>query len=118
MYLCSPLHGHATSGSLGPSGAPTECRPFTKSPSGPSASRTFVPTRAMMCMFATTYGESLISTPIFDIGDPIGPMEYGMTYIVRPCIVPAKRWESLCLIFTGSSQLFVGPASSLVAEHM
>ena len=33
----------------------------------------------MMCMFATTYGESVSSTPIFAIGEPIGPMLYGIT---------------------------------------
>ena len=118
MYLCWELQGHGASCSLGASGAPTECRPFTNSPSVPSMSSIFEPTRAMMCILATTYGESLISTPIFDIGDPIGPMEYGMTYIVRPRIAPAKRWVSFCLIFTGSSQWLVGPASSFVAEQM
>ena len=32
----------------------------------------------------------MISTPILAIGDPIGPMLYGITYIVRPFIEPAK----------------------------
>src|SRR5499427_5307305 len=118
MYLCSELHGHAASCSLGPSGAPTECRPFTKSPSVPRAWRTFVPTRAMMCIFATTYGESVISTPILEIGDPSGPMQYGTTYIVRPRIDAVKRSVSSRFILTGSSQLFVGPASSSVREQM
>ena len=42
------------------------------------------PTRVMMCMLQTTYGLSVISTPIFAIGEPIGPIENGMTYMVRP----------------------------------
>ncbi len=54
MYLVVALHGHGTSDALGSSGAPTEWSPFTNSPSVPSTSMTFVPTRVMMCMFATT----------------------------------------------------------------
>src|SRR5215831_19805059 len=118
MYLCSVLHGHDASCSFGPSGAPTECRPFTKSPSVPRASRTLRPTRAMMCMFTTTYGESVISTPILEIGEPNGPMQYGMTYIVRPRIEALKRSMRSRFMRTGSSQLFVGPASSSVSEQM
>ncbi len=79
MYLFVALHGHGTSDALASSGAPTECSPFTNSPSVPSTSRTFVPTRVMMCMLATTYGESVSSTPILAIGEPTGPMLYGMT---------------------------------------
>ena len=30
--------------------------------------------RVMIRMFTTTYGESVISTPTFDDGDPTGPM--------------------------------------------
>src|SRR5436189_3556226 len=118
MYLCSALHGHAESCSLGPMGAPTECNPFTKSPSVPRTSRTFVPTRAMMCILATTYGESDISTPIFEIGEPSGPMQYGTTYMVRPRMDAVKRSIKSRFILTGSSQLLLGPASSSVFEQM
>src|SRR5262245_2452632 len=52
------------------------------------------------------------------MGDPIGPMEYGMTYIVRPLIEPVKSPLSVCFILTGSSQLLLGPASSFLAEQM
>ncbi len=45
-------------------------------------------------------------------------MQYGMTYIVRPCIDPVKSFVSFSLIFAGSSQLLLGPASSFVAEQM
>ena len=72
----------------------------------------------MMCMFATTYGESLISTPILEIGEPSGPMQYGMTYIVRPRIDAVKRSVRSRFILTGSSQLLVGPASSSVLEQI
>ena len=75
MYLLSALQGQVESCSVGPSGAPTECSPRTNSPSSPRASRTRVPTLAIMCMLATTYGESVISTPIFAMGEPIGPMQ-------------------------------------------
>ena len=48
MYLCSLLDGHGTSSSPSSSGAPTECRPGTKSPSSPSSSRTARPMRVMI----------------------------------------------------------------------
>src|SRR5580693_7502677 len=74
MYLCSLLQAHVASGWFGVSGAPIECRPRTNSPLDPRTSSTWLPTRDMICMLATTYGESVISTPILEIGEPIGPM--------------------------------------------
>ena len=55
----------ATSCWPGSSGAPTECRQGTKSsPAGPSNSgSTAAPIRVMICIDATTYSESVISTP-------------------------------------------------------
>ena len=53
MYLWSLLHGQGTSFWPAASGAPTECRHGTKSPS-PSTSSTFWPMRVMSCMFTTT----------------------------------------------------------------
>ena len=53
MYLFSALHGHATSCWPGSSGAPTECRQGTNSPS-PSTSRAPVPMRVMMRMETAT----------------------------------------------------------------
>src|ERR1039458_2324717 len=73
MYFCSGLQRQVLSGSLGPSGKPTECSPRTQSPSSPRASSTRLPTLDIMCMLTTTYAESVISTPIFAIGEPIGP---------------------------------------------
>ena len=87
MYLCSALHGHATSAWPGSSGAPTECRQRTKSPL-PSASSTAAPMRVMIRMLTTTYGESVSWTPVCAIGEPIGPIENGITYIVRPRMQP------------------------------
>jgi hypothetical protein len=79
------LHGHGTSGVAGSSsGAPTVCTHGTNWPSSPSASSTALPMRVMIRMFTTTYAESVISTPICAIGEPIGPMLNGITYIVRP----------------------------------
>ena len=48
MYLFSASHGHGTSAWPGSSGAPTECRHGTNSPSSPSASRAAVPIRVMI----------------------------------------------------------------------
>ncbi len=67
------------------------------SPVSPNALSTLLPTRVMMCMFTTTYGESVISTPILDSGEPIGPMEKGITYIVRPFMQPRYRSVMVCL---------------------
>ncbi len=67
--------------------------------------------RVMIRMFTTTYGESVISTPIWAIGEPSGPMQNGTTYIVRPRIEPRNRPVSLARISSGSIQLLVGPAS-------
>ena len=55
---------------------------------------------------------SVSSTPILLKGEPTGPIENGITYIVRPFmeplkIEPARRYPS-----SGDIQLFVGPASS------
>ena len=47
-----------------------------------------MPIRAMIRIEHTTYAESVISTP--NIGDSAssGPMQNGMTYMVRPRIEP------------------------------
>ena len=57
-------------------------------------------------------------TPIGDMGDPIGPMLNGSTYIVRPAIEPSKSDLNLRRIANGSSQLLVGPAASFEREQM
>ena len=57
-------------------------------------------------------------TPICDIGEPIGPMENGSTYIVRPRMQPLKSALSLRRISKGSIQLLVGPALSLESEQI
>jgi hypothetical protein len=110
MYLVS-LHGQGTSSSPGSSGMPTECMQGTKSPARPSASSTCEPILVMIRMLATTYGESVISTPVQAIGDPSGPMLNGTTYNVRPRMQPSKRPVRTACISRGSIQLFVGPAS-------
>ena len=53
MYLLSALHGHGTSASPSASGAPTECRHGTHSPS-PSTSRAPCPMRVMIRMLTAT----------------------------------------------------------------
>ena len=42
------------------------------------------PARVIVRMLTATYGESVISTPMYDSGEPSGPMLNGTTYIVRP----------------------------------
>lgn len=64
-------------------GQPTECRHLTNSPP-PKAFNTDLPILVMTLMLATTYGESVSSTPILDSGDPTGPMLKGITYMTRP----------------------------------
>ena len=48
------------------------------------ASSAAVPIRVMIRIETTTYGESVISTPSWEISLPSGPMQNGTTYIVRP----------------------------------
>jgi len=74
--------------------------------------------RVMIRMFTTTYGESVISMPSRPIGEPTGPIENGMTYIVRPRIEPLNRPVSVARMSLGSRQLLVGPASSSFSEQM
>ena len=74
--------------------------------------------RAMIRMFTTAYAESVSCTPICAMGDPMGPMLKGMTYIVRPFMQPLNRAFNLRRITKGSSQLLVGPALSFDSEQM
>jgi hypothetical protein len=41
-------------------------------------------------MLTATYAESVSSTPAFAIGEPIGPIEKGNTYMVRPRMHPSN----------------------------
>ena len=52
------------------------------------------------------------------MGEPIGPMEKGSTYMVRPRMQPLKSSFSLRRISKGSTQLLVGPALSFESEQM
>jgi hypothetical protein len=65
-----------------------------------------------------TYAESVSCTPIYEIGDPSGPMPNGTTYIVRPSIDPSNSSISARRISTGARQLLVGPASASRSEQM
>ena len=60
----------------------------------------------------------MISTPMWAIEDPSGPMEKGTTYMVRPRIDPRKSSVNVLRISTGSCQLLVGPASDSLSEQM
>ena len=118
MYFVSGSQGQGTSACPGSSGAPTEWRQGTKSPVARIASRARAPMRVMIRMLTTTYAESVIWTPRRLIFDPIGPMENGITYRVRPRIEPRKRSVRIAFISSGSRQLFVGPASAASREQM
>ena len=76
------------------------------------------PMRVMMRRLATTYGLSVISTPTRLYFEPMGPIKYGTTYIVRPFIAPSKSGHTLARASSGLIQLLVGPASSLFFEQM
>src|SRR3954469_12101436 len=117
MYLVS-LQGHGTSSWPGSSGAPTECIAGTNGRSVPSASRTLLPMRAITRMETTTYSESVISTPNIGLSASIGPMQNGMTYMVRPRMHPRYSSVITAFISPGSIQLFVGPASASSTEQM
>ena len=56
--------------------------------------------------------------PSFGSGSEIGPMQNGTTYMVRPRMEPEKCWRISSRIFSGSTQLLVGPASSSFSEQM
>jgi hypothetical protein len=72
----------------------------------------------MIFMLTTAYGESVICTPSWAMGEPSGPMLKGTTYIVRPAIDPLKRPRRIRIITLGSIQLLVGPASSSLRAQM
>jgi hypothetical protein len=48
----------------------------------------------------------------------MGPIENGITYIVRPRMQPSKRRFKVARISRGSTQLLVGPASSFLSLQM
>src|SRR5215470_6249473 len=96
MYLTG-LHGHGTSAWPGASAAPI---------------------RVMIRIETTTYGESVISTPSWEIAPPSGPMQNGTTYITRPAMHPSKISPNVLRISSGAIQLLVGPASSSRSEQM
>src|SRR5215217_6008270 len=117
MYLVS-LQGHGTSCWPSSSGAPRECMAGTNARSSPMASRTYWPMRAITRIETTTYSESVSSTPNIGFSASTGPMQNGMTYIVRPRMHP--RYSSVITDFIsfGSIQLLVGPASASSTEQM
>src|SRR5437588_11778458 len=118
MYLLSALHGHGTSSLGSEIGAPTECRHGMNSPSSPSASSASCPILVMIRIDAATYVESVSCTPMYEIGEPIGPIENGTTYIVRPRIEPRNRPVTVSRISPGSVQWLVGRASCSFSEQM
>ncbi|CAB4906912.1 unannotated protein [freshwater metagenome] len=90
----------------------------TKGRSVPMASSAAVPMRAMTRMETTTYSESVSSTPNIGASASIGPMQKGMTYIVRPRMQPRYSSVMTAFISAGSIQLLVGPASASSTEQM
>src|SRR3569833_4361145 len=112
------LHGHGTSSCPGSSGAPRECMAGTNVASSPMASRMWLPMRAMTRIETTTYSESVSSTPNMGLSASTGPMQNGMTYIVRPRMHPRYSSVMTDFISPGSIQLLVGPASASSTEQM
>src|SRR6266496_4961982 len=52
------------------------------------------------------------------IGEPRRPILEGITYIVRPRMLPSNIVFSVSFISLGFTQLLVGPASVLLREQM
>ena len=77
-----------------------------------------MPIRVMMRIEATTYGLSVISTPNIGCSASSGPMQNGMTYIVRPRMQPRYSSVIVRFISAGAIQLLVGPASASSTEQM
>ncbi|CAM5238941.1 hypothetical protein RLIN73S_03232 [Rhodanobacter lindaniclasticus] len=96
------------------SSSPLECKPLTNVPSRSMRASAAAPMRVMIFMLATTYGLSEISTPQRDSGELIGPMQYGITYIVRPSMQPSNSASIFACAAAGSIQWLFGPASSLL----
>src|SRR4028118_1246677 len=117
MYLVS-LQGHGTSAWPSSSGAPRECIAGTNGRSDPMASRIALPMRAMTRIETTTYSESVSSTPNIGFSASTGPMQNGMTYMVRPRIEPRYSPVMTAFISSGAIQLLVGPASASSTEQM
>ena len=117
MYL-TWLHGHGTSAWPGASGAPTECTHRTNDPLFSIARSAGVPILVMIRIETATYGESVISTPSWEMSPPSGPMQNGTTYITRPRMHPLKISPNVVRISSGAIQLLVGPASSSRLEQM
>ncbi len=72
----------------------------------------------MIRIDTATYGESVISTPSWEMSPPSGPMQNGTTYIVRPRMLPSNSLPKVWRISAGAIQLLVGPASSSRSEQM
>ena len=66
----------------------------------------------MIRIEATTYSESVISTPSLERSPSSGPIQNGTTYMVRPRMAPANRPLRVSRISWGSTQWLVGPALS------
>ena len=117
MYLTG-LHGHGTSACPGASGAPTEWTALTNDPRSWISRSAGAPIRVMIRIDTTTYAESVISTPSWEMAPPSGPMQNGTTYIVRPRMHPSKTSANVARISCGGIQLLVGPASASRSEQM
>src|SRR5690606_12367269 len=117
MYLVE-LHGQGTSRWPGASGAPTLWTALTKPPRSSMRRSARSPIRVMIRMDTATYGESVISTPTWEISLPSGPMQNGTTYIVRPRMQPLNSLPNVSRISAGAIQLLVGPASSSRSEQL
>ena len=72
----------------------------------------------MIRIEATTYAESVISTPNIGFSAVSGPMQNGTTYRVRPRMLPRYSSVISAFISAGAIQLLVGPASASSTEQM
>ena len=129
MYFSS-LQGHGTSTWPSASGAPTVWRQGNECPVTVTlrvaAALDFV-FQALENLFTHLGHDAHVGHDIgrvrdfnadFGQGESRGPMQKGITYMVRPFMQPLKRPFSLAFISTGSAQWLVGPASSSFSLQM
>src|SRR5208337_2978249 len=117
MYL-TLLQGHGTSAWPGGSGAPTEWTARTNDSVSSIERSAGVPILVMIRIETATYGESVISTPSWEMLLPSGPMQNGITYIVRPRMHPSKISANVSRISSGARSEQMNVRSSTRATSL
>ena len=118
MYLVAALHGHGESAALRRERRAHRVQPAHELAVGTRAPRApRCPTRAMRCMFATTYGG--VGELDADLGDRRADRAHAVGNHVHraPLHRAGEQPVSVAFISAGSRQLLVGPASSCASSR-